>query len=73
MLDFNDVLATPNADIQYFEGSSITTLIQWQTWKKPRGARWVYMLGVGGGGGVSAPDGEAGVWRTGADSNIASG
>ena len=51
MLDFNDVLATPNADIQYFEGASGTTLIQWQTWKKPRGARWVYMFGVGGGGG----------------------
>jgi hypothetical protein len=51
MLDFNNILATPGADIQYFQGSATATLTQWQVWKKPRGARWIYLLGVGGGGG----------------------
>jgi hypothetical protein len=53
MLDFNNILATPGADIQYFQGPATATVIQWQVWKKPRGARWIYMLGVGGGGGGS--------------------
>ena len=51
MLDFNNILATPGADIQYFEGTSTATLTQWQVWKKPRGVKWIYLLGVGGGGG----------------------
>jgi len=51
MLDFNNILATPGADIQYFSGPATTTLRQWQTWRKPRGARWIHLLGVGGGGG----------------------
>jgi hypothetical protein len=51
MLDFNNILATPGADIQYFSGPATTTLLQWQTWRKPRGARWIHMIGVGGGGG----------------------
>ena len=54
MLDFNNILATPGADIQYFQGSSTVTLRQWQTWRKPRGARWIHLLGVGGGGGGGA-------------------
>jgi hypothetical protein len=54
MLDFNHVLATPGADIQYFEGPATTTLLQWQVWRKPRGARWIHLLGVGGGGGGGA-------------------
>lgn len=53
MLDFNNILATPGADIQYFEGPVTTTLSQYQVWKKPRGAKFVYMIGVGGGGGGS--------------------
>jgi hypothetical protein len=51
MLDFNNILATPGADIQYFEGSATASQTQWQTWRKPRGARWIHLLGVGGGGG----------------------
>lgn len=54
MLDFNNILATPGADIQYFQGPATTTLVQWQTWRKPRGARWIHLLGVGGGGGGGA-------------------
>ena len=54
MLDFNNILATPGADIQYFQGPATTTLVQWQVWKKPRGARWIHLLGVGGGGGGGA-------------------
>jgi hypothetical protein len=53
MLDFNHVLATPGADIQYFQGPATTTLLQWQVWRKPRGAKWIYLLGVGGAGGGS--------------------
>jgi hypothetical protein len=49
MLDFNHVLNTPGYDIQTFMGTSGTTLIQWQTWRKPRGVKWIYMIGVGGG------------------------
>jgi len=51
MLDFNHVLATPGIDVQYFTGQSTATLTQWQTWRKPRGVKNIYILGVGGGGG----------------------
>jgi hypothetical protein len=51
MLDFNHILSTPGYDIQQFYGTTGTTLLQWQTWKKPRGINWVYMIGVGGAGG----------------------
>jgi len=51
MLDFNHILSTPGYDIQQFYAESGTTLLQWQTWRKPRGINWVYMIGVGGGGG----------------------
>ena len=47
MLDFFKSTTTPNMDVQYF--TSITTLIEWQTWRKPRGVKNVFMLGVGGG------------------------
>ena len=31
-------------------GATFTLMVpQWQTWRKPRGIKWVYMLGVGGG------------------------
>lgn len=50
MLDFSHVLATPGLDLQYFVGGSSTTLIQWQTWRKPRGVKFIYLIGVGGGG-----------------------
>ena len=51
MLDFNNILATPGVDIQYFEAPAQTNLLQWQTWRKPRGAKWIYMWGVGGASG----------------------
>lgn len=54
MLDFNHILSTPGYDIQEFYGQVGTTLVQWQTWRKPRGVNWVYMIGVGGGGGGGA-------------------
>ena len=54
MLDFNHVLNTPGADIQYFEGTSKVTGLEWQVWKKPRGARWIQMIGVSGGQGGGA-------------------
>lgn len=53
MLDFNHILSNPNIDIQTFIGTSQTTAGaatgEWKTWRKPRGARFVYMIAVGGG------------------------
>ena len=49
VLDFGHINVTPGLDIQTFVGQSTTTLITWQTWRKPRGAKMVYMLAVGGG------------------------
>jgi hypothetical protein len=49
MLDFNHILSTPGLDVQYFIGQSTATLTQWQTWRKPRGVKNIYILGVGGG------------------------
>ena len=55
MLDFSHVLNTPGYDVQQFMGVSSATAStgaggqQWQTWRKPRGAKFVYMLAVGGG------------------------
>ena len=56
MLDFNHVLSTPGYDFQQFVGTSSATIgtgaggQQLQTWRKPRGVNWVYIIGVGGGG-----------------------
>jgi hypothetical protein len=50
MLDFSHVLDTPGYDIQKFIGHSSATAStgaggqQWQTWRKPRGAKFVYMV-----------------------------
>ena len=55
MLDFNHILSTPGADIQYFiaDASAVPSTgsggQQWQTWRKPRGCKFIYMLAVGGG------------------------
>lgn len=55
MLDFNHVLATPGVDVQSFFGTSdasgqtATNITDWRIWTKPRGIKWVYMIGVGGG------------------------
>lgn len=49
MLDLSHIPDTPGIDIQKFYGSVGTTLTEWQTWRKPRGCKFVYMIGVGGG------------------------
>jgi hypothetical protein len=49
MLDFNHILSTPGLDVQYFIGQSLANFQQWQTWRKPRGVKNIYILGVGGG------------------------
>lgn len=53
MLDFNHILSNPNIDIQTFIGQAQTTAGassgEWKTWRKPRGAKFVYMIAVGGG------------------------
>ena len=48
MLDFNHVLSTPGYDFQQFVSGG-TSLTLWQTWRKPRGVNWIYLIGVGGG------------------------
>jgi hypothetical protein len=56
MLDFNHILSTPGYDFQQFIGTASATIgtgsggQQLQTWRKPRGINWVYIIGVGGGG-----------------------
>ena len=53
MLDFNHILNNPNLNVQTFIGTAQTTAGvgtgEWKTWIKPRGAKFVYMIGVGGG------------------------
>jgi hypothetical protein len=49
MLDFQHVLNTPGYDLQTFYGPSTANTTQWQTWRKPRGVKMIYMIGVGGG------------------------
>jgi hypothetical protein len=66
MLDFNHVMATPGADIQYFVNPITTTLREWKTWQKPRGVKWIYMLGVGGGGSGGSGAAVAGTGGSGA-------
>lgn len=63
MLDFNHILSNPNIDVQTFIGQAQTTAGaatgEWKTWRKPRGAKFVYMIAVGGGasGGVALNSG----------------
>lgn len=70
MLDFNNILSTPGIDVQYFCFPGTST--EWKTWKKPRGVKNVYMIGVGGGAsgatqGTAAGGGGGG---SGAQSNV---
>lgn len=50
MLDFNHVVNAPGFNVQAFYGTAQTTLLQWQTWIKPRGSRMLWLIAVGGGG-----------------------
>jgi hypothetical protein len=60
MLDFNHVLATPGLDVQYFNATGYDAVVpQWQTWKKPRGVKNIYMIGVGGGSSGAVGDNTA--------------
>lgn len=47
MIDLYSTINNPNYDVQYFVGLNPSGI----TWKKPRGAKMVYMLGVGAGAG----------------------
>ena len=59
MLDFFGIPDSPNVDVQRFFGPATAGLTQWETWRKPRGCKMVYMIGVGGGssGGVGVNTG----------------
>ena len=54
MLDVFDIIKQPETTYSVFYSTSATTLTQWQTWRKPRGCNFVYILGVGGGGAGSS-------------------
>lgn len=41
--------SNPNYDFQVYVGQTQTTLLQYHTWRKPRGCKMVYMIAVGGG------------------------
>jgi hypothetical protein len=43
-------------DIYYCVAQSLTTTNSWQSWTKPRGCNWVYILALGGGGGGGSPN-----------------
>lgn len=49
MIDIFHILNQPGIDVQTYVGTASVSLTQWQTWKKPRGATWIYMMGIGGG------------------------
>jgi hypothetical protein len=54
MLDIFNIITQPETTYSTFYSTSATTLTQWQTWRKPRGCNFVYILGVGGGGAGSS-------------------
>jgi hypothetical protein len=50
MLDFSNILNNPNIDVQTFIGpATASSAPEWRTWRKPRGAKFIYMIGVGSG------------------------
>jgi len=50
MLDFSNILNNPNIDVQTFIGpATASSPLEWRTWRKPRGAKFIYMIGVGSG------------------------
>jgi len=50
MLDFSNILNNPNIDVQTFIGpATALSAPEWRTWRKPRGAKFIYMIGVGSG------------------------
>jgi hypothetical protein len=50
MLDFSNILNNPNIDVQTFIGpANSLSVLEWRTWRKPRGAKFIYMIGVGSG------------------------
>lgn len=54
MLDFSHIVDTPGADIKYYQGAIVGQTPSQYTWVKPRGARMVYIIAVGGAGGGGA-------------------
>lgn len=76
MLDFNHVVNSPGFNVQTFYGAAQTTLLQWQTWTKPRGSRMLWLIAVGGGGSgsssgtVAATAGGGGGGGSGAQSSV---
>jgi collagen type III alpha len=58
-MDFRHILDTAGLDVQFFASSDNLATeaisLQWQTWHKPEGAKFVYMMSAGAGGGGSSP------------------
>lgn len=53
-MDLMNLSSDPRNNVSVFMGSAITSFINWQTWRKPRGANFVYIIGVSGGAGGGA-------------------
>ena len=49
MNDHFHLIGNPSYDTQIFRGNAASTLTNWQTWRKPRGCKMVYIIAVGGG------------------------
>lgn len=49
MNDHFHLIGNPSYDTQIFRGNAASTLKNWQTWRKPRGCKMVYIIAVGGG------------------------
>lgn len=65
MLDFNN-LNNSNYDFQEFYGNAGAPLTQYQTWRKPRGAKFIYIICVGGGSSGGTGGNTAAAWGGGA-------
>ena len=70
MIDiFNLPNTAENTQIFYSDGTTST----WQTWRKPRNAKFVHILCIGGGGGGGGGRAGAGLARTGGGGGGSSG
>lgn len=69
MIDYNH-LANLDTNVSIFYSSGLNV---WQTWQKPRGCKFVWMMVIGGGGGGGGGQSGTGVGRTGGGGGASSG
>ncbi len=69
MIDYNNLPNTDNSVAIFYAAGSTT----WQTWQKPKGCKFVYILVIGGGAGGGGGQSGSAVARTGGGGGGASG